>query len=75
MDGLQAEINRRRHSGGRVEPGEHVSGVVHEQGYRRRAANGRLLMRAIKRGAVGPWIDGLELPSSIAVSRAEGGPD
>jgi hypothetical protein len=75
MEGVQAEIKRRRASGEPVEPGEHASGVVHEQGYRRRAANGRLLLRAIRRGAVGPWIDELELPSNISVFRAERGPD
>jgi hypothetical protein len=69
MEGVQAEINRRRDSGGPVEPGEHVSGTVHEPGYMRRAANGRLLIRAIRRGAVGPWIDELELPSSVAFIR------
>jgi hypothetical protein len=71
IEAVRAEISRRRDSGEPVEPCEHASGVVQEQGYLRRAANARLLMRAIRRGAVGPWIDDLELPYSIAVVRAE----
>ena len=72
MASAQAEISRRREAGEPVDPSEHASGVVHEPGYLRRAAQGHLLRRAISHGAVGPWIDDLELPSSMSVARAEG---
>ena len=71
MDSVQAEIRRRREAGEPVEPGEHASGVVHEQGYLRRAANGHLVTRAIRHGVAGRWIDDLELPSNMSVARAE----
>jgi hypothetical protein len=32
MAGVQAEIRRRREAGEPVDPGEHVSGIVHEPG-------------------------------------------
>jgi hypothetical protein len=70
MEGVQAEIMRRRDCGEPVDPREHVSGIVHEPGYLRRAANGHLVMRAIRHGAAGPWIDELELPSNMGVVRA-----
>jgi hypothetical protein len=58
-----------------VDPREHVSGVVYEPGSRRRAANGRLVMRAIRHGVdPGPWIDELEMPTNIAVFRSTAGP-
>ncbi|MHB1818323.1 MAG: hypothetical protein ACYCO9_09855 [Streptosporangiaceae bacterium] len=72
MAHAQAEISRRREAGEPVDPSEHVSGVVQEPGYLRRAAQGHLLRRAISHGAVGPWIGGLDLPSSMSVARAEG---
>jgi hypothetical protein len=71
MDGVQAEIRGRREAGEPVEPGEHTSGVVHEPGYLRRAANGHLVTRAIRHGVAGRWIEELELPSSMSVVRAE----
>lgn len=65
------EIERRQAAGEYVDAAEHVSGVVHEPGYARRAANGRLVMRAISHGvAPGPWMDDLEMPSNIAVFRS-----
>jgi hypothetical protein len=70
MEGVQAEIRRRREAGEPVDPGEHVSGVVHEPGYLRRAANGHLVMRAIRHGVAGRWIEELELPSNVGVVRA-----
>jgi hypothetical protein len=75
FNAASAEIERRKSAGERVDPGEHVSGVVHEAGYSQRAANGRLVMRAISRGvAPGPWMDDLEMPSNIAVFRARAEP-
>lgn len=66
------QIERRRSAGEHVDPGEHVSGVVHEPGYGRRAANGRLVIRAISHGvAPGPWLDNLEMPPNVAVLRSQ----
>jgi hypothetical protein len=64
------EIELRRANGEDVHPSEHVSGIEHEPGYRRRAANGRLIVRALRRGVWVPWVDDLELPSSMATYRA-----
>lgn len=75
MDSVRAEIKARLERGEPVEPGEHASGIVHEPGYLRRAANGHLLSRAIRHGAAGPWIGELELPSNMSVIRAERLPD
>jgi len=75
MENVQAEINARRERGEPVDPGEHASGIVHEPGYLRRAANGHLLSRAIRHGATGSWIEELELPSNMSVVRAERPPD
>jgi hypothetical protein len=44
---------------------------VYEPGYLRRAANGHLVTRAFKHGAVGRWIEELELPSNMSFIRAE----
>lgn len=71
MRDVQAGIDRRRERADSVDPREHASGSVHEAGYLRRAANGHLLRRAISHGVSGSWIAALELPSSIAVARAE----
>jgi hypothetical protein len=68
-------VERRKAAGENVDPREHVSGVVYEPGSRRRAANGRLVMRAIRHGVdPGPWIDELEMPTNIAVFRSTAGP-
>jgi hypothetical protein len=71
MASVQAEIEARRDRGEPVDAGEHASGILHEPGYLRRAANGHLLSRAIRRGAAGSWIGQLELPSNMSVIRAE----
>jgi hypothetical protein len=71
MESVGAEIKARRERGEPADPGEHVSGIVHEPGYLRRTANGHLLSRAIRRGATGSWIGELELPSNMSVVRAE----
>lgn len=71
IDRVRAEIERRREAGEPVDPREHASGVVHEPGYLRRAANGHLVMRAIRHGVTGRWIEDLELPSNMSVAWAE----
>ena len=71
IERVRAEIERRRERGEPVDPREHASGVVHEPGYLRRAANGHLAMRAVRHGAAGPWLEALELPSNISVGWAE----
>jgi hypothetical protein len=71
VEGIGEEIARRRERGEPVDPREHASGVVHEPGHLRRAANGHLVMRAIRHGATGRWIEELELPSNMSVMRAE----
>ena len=70
MDSVRDQIKARRERGEPVGQGEHASGVVHEPGYLRRAANGHLVMRAIRHGVAGRWIDELELPSNMGVVRA-----
>jgi hypothetical protein len=71
LESVRVQIKGRRERGEPVEPGEHASGVVHEPGYLRRAAHGHLVLRAIRHGATGSWIDDLELPSNMSVRRAE----
>ena len=71
MASVHAEIGRRQERGEPVDACEHVSGVVHEPGYLRRAANGHLVTRAIRHGAGGSWIEELELPANMGVVRAE----
>jgi hypothetical protein len=64
----ERDIERRKNSGEQVDPSEHASGIVHEPGDRRRAANGRLILRAIRHSvSLGPWADELEMPGNIAL--------
>jgi hypothetical protein len=73
MEGVRAEIERRRGRGEPVDPGERASGLLHEPGYLRRAANGHLVMRALHHGvAPGPWLDELDLPSNIGIEGYHG---
>jgi hypothetical protein len=71
VEGIGAEIARRREGGEPVDPREHASGVVHEPGYLRRSANGHLVSRAIRHGAGGSWLSELELPSNMSLVRME----
>jgi hypothetical protein len=66
---VQAEIAQRRERDERVDPREHASGVVHEPGHLRRAANGHLLRRAFRHGVVGLQFEELELPSNMVALR------
>jgi len=72
MEGVRDQIKSRRDRGEPVDPREHASGTVHEPGDRRRAANGHLVMRALRHGVVpGPWLDELELPSNMSCAVPE----
>jgi hypothetical protein len=71
IERVRAEIGQRRERGERVDPREHASGVVHEPGYLRRAANGHLLSRASKHGVSGLRFEELELPSNMSVLRLQ----
>src|SRR5260221_13644696 len=62
---LAEDLHRHRKAGQDVDPAERVSGTVREPGYGRRAANGRLVWSAVRRGALGRWAADLELPSSM----------
>jgi hypothetical protein len=74
INAVSEEIDRRAASGEQVDPGEHVSGTVHEPGSRQRAANGRLVAGALRHGvAPGPWMDELEMPANMAVFRPSAG--
>jgi hypothetical protein len=71
IERVGAEIGQRRQRGQDVDSREHASGVVHEPGYRRRAANGHLISRAIKHGVAGLPFDELEVRINMAVFRSE----
>jgi hypothetical protein len=75
VERVRAEIAQRREREQRVDPREHASGVVHEPGHLRRAANGHLLRRAIKHGVAGLPFEELELPSNMAAFRADRAPN
>src|SRR5258708_30685090 len=49
---LAEDLHRHRKAGQDVDPAERVSGTVREPGYGRRAANGRLVWSAVRRGAL-----------------------
>ena len=67
LDATAATLRARRDIDEAVHPREHVSGVVHEPGYRRRQQNGRLLRRQFEHGVLPlDWQD-LDLPSNISV--------
>lgn len=74
MEEIGAEIRRRREAGEEVDRGEHASGVVHEPGYLRRAANGHLVSRAIGHGVFPRSLQAVELPSNMSVAQAESPP-
>jgi len=75
VERIRAEIAQRREREEGVDPREHASGVVHEPGYLRRAANGHLLRRAFKHGVTGLQVEELELPFNMSVFRADRAPN
>jgi hypothetical protein len=75
LQAVSADIHRRRTAGEPIDAKEHVSGITREAGDDQRAANGRLVTRAIRHG-VSPGsrvVERLAMPSNIAVLRAEHG--
>jgi nitroreductase len=75
LQAVSADIDRRRAAGEPVDAKEYVSGVVREAGGDMRAANGRLVVRAIGHGVTpGPWVRRLPLPPNIAVRSADDEP-
>jgi hypothetical protein len=72
---VRAEIAQRRERDAPVDPREHASGVVHEPGYLRRAANGHLVRRAFKHRVVGLQFEESELPFNMVVFRADPAPN
>jgi hypothetical protein len=75
VERVRVEIAQRRESGEHVDPREHASGVMHEPGHLRRAANGHLLRRAINHGVAGLRFEELELPSNMVAFRAYRAPN
>ncbi len=71
IERVRAEIGQRRQRAQDVDSREHASGVVHEPGYLRRAANGHLISRAFKHGVAGLRFEELELPTNRAIFRSE----
>lgn len=72
IEAATAELRKRRDDGDELHPTDHVSGMVLEPGYLRRAANAHLLRRAIEHGVVPDnWPDSLELPRNMALLRSE----
>ena len=71
---LGEELERRRAAGDAMDPREHVTGVRFEPGYRRRAAAGHLVIRAIHHRVSLPdaVLDQLELPSNMSIIRSVG---
>ncbi|HEY3087101.1 MAG TPA: hypothetical protein VII16_08460 [Actinomycetes bacterium] len=70
LEAMEAELSRRRERGDAVDPREHVSGVVHEPGHRRRQQNARILVRASRHGVVPANWHTLDLPSNVAILSA-----
>ena len=52
IDSLARGLRDRRTAGEAVDPREHITGVVLAPNYKRRQADGRLLRRAVERGAL-----------------------
>jgi hypothetical protein len=69
---VQAEIVQGREREERVDAREHASGVVHEPGYLRRAANGHVRRRAFKHGVAGLQFEEPELPFNMTWAAARG---
>jgi GNAT superfamily N-acetyltransferase len=72
LDQAAAQLGQDRAAGLVTDPRDHYTGLVLEPGYQRRQPNGRLLRRAIERGAdISALLAGLDLPSNMAIIWAE----
>jgi hypothetical protein len=72
LDQAAAQLRQDRAAGLVTDPHDHYTGLVLEPGYRRGQQNGRLIRRAIERGAdISAFLAGLDLSSNMAIIRAE----
>ncbi|OSC38453.1 hypothetical protein [Mycobacterium decipiens] len=71
LETRSAQLRAREESASDVDAAEHISGQIHQPGYRRLQQNARLLRRAIEHGVMPPHIEDLDLPLNVALSRAE----
>jgi hypothetical protein len=72
LDQAAAQLSQDRAAGLVTDPHDHYIGQVLEPGYQRRQQNGRLIRRAIERDAdISVFLAGLDVPSNMAVIRAE----
>jgi hypothetical protein len=72
LDQAAAQLGQDRAAGLVTDPRDHYTGLVLEPGYQRRQQNGRLIRRAIERGAdISAFLADLDLPSNMAIIRAE----
>jgi len=69
---VSADIHRRRTAGEPIDAKEYASGITREAGDDQRAANGRLVTRAIRHGvSPGSRVERLAMPSNIAILRVD----
>jgi hypothetical protein len=72
LDQAAAQLRQDRAAGLVTDSHDHYIGLVLEPGYRRGQQNGRLIRRAIERGAdISAFLVGLDLSSNMAIIRAE----
>ncbi|WP_155771378.1 hypothetical protein [Mycobacterium asiaticum] len=64
-----ADLRARRGRGEEVDPAEKISGICHEQGHRKRWANGHMVERAMKRGVAPLNVMELDLPFPVLQAR------
>jgi len=70
----QRDLEPRRDQNPGFDPKKYASGITYEPHHRMRAANGRLIRRAMAHGVpLGDWVDQLELSSDTWVIRFETG--
>jgi hypothetical protein len=76
LDQAAAELGQDRAAGLVTDPSDHYTGLVLEPGSQRRQQNRRLIRRALERGAdISAFLAGLDLPSNMAIIRAENSHD
>lgn len=76
LDQAAAQLGQDRAAGLVTDPRDHYTGLVLEPGCQRRQQNGRLIRRAIERGAdISAFLAHLDLPSNMAIIWAENSHD